>query len=198
MRKSSKNKHKRGVYARVQRRIIMALSAGTITERRYLNEIAKNNRKIALKFGESGTSPGKLVFEAQKLCKQPMQIFDQIWCIFDVDNDPVKDINKMRERAKTEGIETIVSNPCFELWLVLHQVGQTGSVTISKIQKRAETLNLIDGKEIAATGWTCLFDNYEDAKIRAKDLDKMHRQNGSLPGSNPSSDVWRLVDVLRA
>ena len=72
MRKLSKGRQKRDVYTRGQRQVIMVLSAGTITERRYLNEIARDNRKIALKFGESGKSPDKLVSEAQKLCKRPM------------------------------------------------------------------------------------------------------------------------------
>ena len=198
MKRLSKEKQKRGVYTRVQRQIIMVLSAGTVTERRYLSEIARDNSKIALKFGECGKSPDKLVFEAQKLCKQPTRIFNQIWCIFDVDNDTVQDINQMRSHSEAEGIQTIVSNPCFELWLVLHQGEQRGPITISKIQKRAETLNLIRGKEIASTGWTSLFDNYEAAKKRAIDLDKMHLQNSSPPGSNPSTDVWRLVDILRS
>ena len=104
----------------------------------------------------------------------------------------------MRSSAVADGIQTAVSNPCFELWLVLHQINQSGPITIDKIQKRAETLNLINGKEIAASGWSCLFDNYKKAKVRAIALDKMHLQNGSPPGSNPSTDVWRLVDVLRS
>lgn len=132
------------------------------------------------------------------MCKQPMRVFNQIWCIFDVDNDRVKDVNKIRHRAETEGIQTVVSNPCFELWLVLHQREQKGLVTINKIQKYAKTLNLIEGKEIAATGWPCLLDNYEDARARAIALDKMHQLDGSPPGSNPSTDVWRLVDILRS
>lgn len=57
MKRLSKDKHKRGVNTRTQRQIILVLSAGTITERRYLNEIARGNRKVALKFGESGKSP---------------------------------------------------------------------------------------------------------------------------------------------
>jgi hypothetical protein len=38
---------------------------------------------------------------------------------------------------------------------------------------------------------------HDDAAARAKQLAERHRLNGSTPGSNPSSTVWRLIDDLR-
>jgi hypothetical protein len=42
-----------------------------------------------------------------------------------------------------------------------------------------------------------LVDRYEMAKARAIRLDAKHEADGSPPGSNPSSGMWRLVDMIR-
>lgn len=200
MRKSPRNKKKSNIRNNAKCQVIMVLSEGTITERRYLHRIAESNRNVTLKFAKSGKSPGQLVAEAQKMHGHPIWAgkFDQLWCIFDVDHLELQRINAIRNNADRDNTKTVVSNPCFELWLVLHKERQNGQVTSDEIQRHAEDLRLIDGKEIAAAGWSCLFGNYEDAKARAKALDEMHRQIGSPSGSNPSSDVWKLIDVLRS
>lgn len=199
MRKVSHSRSNRYTISRFQRRIIRIMSEGQVTEPEYLRRLAKSNSNVVLKIEKSGKSPDILVREAQKLYRLANRIrsSDQVWCIFDVDNVSKQSIKEIRARASTNDIKTAISNPCFELWLVLHKENYTAYTTSSKIQKRAETLGLVKGKKIAAAGWSCLSDNYETAKKRALALDKMHLQNGSSPGSNPSTDVWRLVDVLR-
>ena len=99
--------------------------------------------------------------------------------------------------ARQSGINVAVSNPCFELWLVLHCENRARPVHRGDIQRDARKLNLIVGKSVPAGAWGTLEDNYQDAKRRAKGLDQMHR-DVSPPGSNPSTNVWRLVDRLRS
>lgn len=180
---------------RSQHLVIKVLTEGKVTEPKYLKRLARGNSKVTIKCDGIGKSPENLIYEATKFLGKG---FDQVWCVFDIDHHLLQRIHEIRASASRDNIVTVVSNPCFELWLVLHREEQTAHVTSSKIRKRAENLRLIDGKEIAAAGWSCLFDDYEEAKARAKDLDEMHQRNDSPPGSNPSSDVWRLVDVLRA
>ena len=90
-----------------------------------------------------------------------------------------------------------VSNPCFELWLVLHVQNQTGHIHRRAVQKLSGQLGLTDGKKIAETAEKTLVDAVEIAKERALALDKLHAGNQSSDRSNPSTDVWRLVDQLR-
>ena len=100
--------------------------------------------------------------------------------------------------ATQSGIEVAVSNPCFELWLVLHAHDQTAYVDRRDVQRRSTDLELTSGKHIAnAAARHMLIDLFETAKRRAKALDRRHQGNGSPPRSNPSTDVWRLVDRLR-
>lgn len=200
MKKSSIRRSSRRVAAHLQRKIIRVFSEGQVTEPEYLRRLAKSNHNVVLEIKKCGKSPDKLLYEALKFCNTYRRIreVDQIWCIFDVDHYTIQQIDEISKRANKDNIQTVVSNPCFELWLVLHKGKQTAHITSNKIKKRAEDLRIIEGKVIAVTGWPCLFDNYEDAKTRAISLGRMHRLNGSPPRSNPSSDVWRLVDVLRS
>lgn len=49
---------------------------------------------------------------------------------------------------------------------------------------------------IANAAWRTLVEAFETAKQRARTLDERHAGNGSPPRSNPSTDLWRLVERL--
>ena len=200
MKKSSINRTNRRVAAQSRRKIIGVFCEGQVTEPEYLRLLAKDNCNVGLKIKKCGKSPEKLLQEAQKfdISNKRIREVDEIWCIFDVDHHTIQQVAEIRRSANKDNVQMVVSNPCFELWLVLHKEEQTACITSKKIKRRAEDLKMIDGKAIAATRWPCLFDKYEDAKARAIDLDKMHQRKVSQPGSNPSTDIWKLVDILRS
>ena len=91
-----------------------------------------------------------------------------------------------------------MSNPCIELWLVLHVEDRTAYITRRNVQRRASELKLTSGKGIPDSAWNTLFGEFETARQRAKTLDQRHAGNGSLPRSNPSTGIWRLVDLIRS
>ena len=99
--------------------------------------------------------------------------------------------------ARQSGIEVAVSNPCFELWLVLHLREQTAYIDRHDVQRLSNELGLSDGKRIADTARNTLVEAFATAKGRAEALDQRHADNDSPARSNPSTDVWRLVDQLR-
>ena len=121
--------------------------------------------------------------------------FEEIWCVFDRDDHP--HVNSALQEARDHGIRVAFSNPCFELWLVLHVEDQTAHVDRDRIQKRCIELGLTDGKAVRPDALPTLKAGYEDAKRRAQQLAATHKRDGASPRSNPSSDVWRLVDRLR-
>ena len=49
-----------------------------------------------------------------------------------------------------------------------------------------------------STEGNTLVDAFQTAKDRAQQLDQRHAGNNIPVRSNPSTDVWRLVDHLRA
>lgn len=182
--------------------MIRVLSEGKITEPDYLTRWARLNRgRVRLEISDSGMTPDALVRHAKEHAKRNRRRrrsdpeYDEIWCMFDVDQHP--NVSRSIHEARQSGINVAVSNPCFELWLVLHRHEQTAHIGRRKIQQRSDELQLTSNKRILPAAEAILIDNVDTAKLRAKALDRRHADNGSPPRTNPSTDAWRLVDQLR-
>lgn len=188
---------------RDSRRTIRVHTEGKVTEPGYLEELGRLHRDTTrIEFGQSGAVPATLVDHAcrdiddnRRAQRRGDILYEEIWCVFDRDEHP--NIPQVLERARQKGVETAFSNPCFELWLVLHKRSQTGYVERQAIQKLARDLGLLEGKAIEAGVFRDLMGGYENAKRRARELDRMHLRDGRRPDSNPSSTMWRLVDLIR-
>lgn len=121
--------------------------------------------------------------------------YDEIWCMFDRDAHP--NVPEALELAARNGIEVVMSNPCIELWFILHFEDQTASIDRHAAQRRASEL-LGCEKNLTVAAIDDLYARYDEARRRAQDLDKKHHGDGSPARSNPSSDVWRLIDRGRS
>ena len=174
------------------------LAEGKVTEPTYLRLV--KGADVQIQFGKTdGYVPMALVKQARREVKANRRVaqadFDEVWCVFDRDEHP--DVSNALEEARQSGVETAMSTPCFELWLVLHAQERSAFVHRHVIQRECRNLGLIDGKTIAEGAAHQLRSGYLLAKQRAQKLDEMHEQTGSPRGSNPSSGVWRLVDRLQ-
>jgi hypothetical protein len=119
--------------------------------------------------------------------------YDGIWCMFDRDEHP-----KFLEAltlAQDHGIGVAVSNPCIELWFVLHFEDQTAHIERQPAQKRANEL-LGCGKVLTQEATAQLHALYDAARVRAFELDVKHLGDGSPQRSNPSCTIPALVDAL--
>lgn len=119
---------------------------------------------------------------------------DQIWCVFHRDEHPK--FTQSLDLASRNGISLAVSNPCIELWFILHFQDQAAFIHRHDAQRRAATL-LDSGKVLTRAATEAMAEQYGDAKDRAIALDDKHRNDGSPAGSNPSSGMWRIVDEIR-
>lgn len=170
-----------------------------MTEPMYLSELC--GQSVSLQFsGAGGLAPLTLVQRAREQLKANRHAprddrFDEIWCVFDRDNHP--NLNQAIAEARDAGIRVAFSNPCFELWLVWHLEDWTAHVGRGVIQRRSRELGLTEGKHIAKEAISKLEKGFSAAKQRAQKLDSRRELDGSEYGTNPHSDVWRLVDVLQ-
>ena len=187
---------------RLQRKVILVLTEGEVTEREYLKHIARmspGNRLATMKLGSHHSNPSYLVDKAVQTRefdkRRTRSLYDEIWCVFDYDEHfPThSDLHALISQAESHGLEVSVSNPCFELWLVLHQQSQTAEIGRRQVQRRAHDIDLVSGKHILASAWPLLESNHKEATDRAQALDLQHSCNGLPPRSNPSTDVWRLA-----
>lgn len=118
----------------------------------------------------------------------------EYWCI--IDRDEHDYFSDALHTARDNGIDLAVSNPCIELWFVIHFEDQTAYIERSDVQSKARTL-LGCNKRISKPALQLLEDGYDCAKERAQRLDDMHEGNDSPLFSNPSSGLWKLVDQIR-
>jgi hypothetical protein len=118
----------------------------------------------------------------------------QIWCMFDRDEHP--NFAKAIDLANRNGINLAISNPCIELWFILHFENRTAYTDRQAAQHRAEEL-LGCSKVLTDPALSALAQRYDKARILAARLDEKHAGDGSPLGSNPSSGVWRLIDLIR-
>lgn len=182
------------------RSVIGVLTEGEVTEPDYLRAVSGDNRAIRIRFIARGMRPAQLVERARDALRANSRErrtsgspeYDEIWCVMDTDDHPGLDA-ALRE-AEAAGIRLAVSNPCFELWLLLHFDRQSAEIDRHSAQAEANRLGILDGKQLSSLARRELAARYPDAKSRALELDAMHVRNGKSEGSNPSSRVWALTD----
>jgi hypothetical protein len=120
--------------------------------------------------------------------------YDQYWCVFDIDEHPY--VDQALQLAASSRIGVAVTNPCIELWFLLHFQNQTADLHRHKAQEISSDL-LGCAKVPTAAALTELVVRHEDARRRAQELDRKHELDGSPALSNPSSSLWCLVDQIR-
>jgi hypothetical protein len=120
---------------------------------------------------------------------------DQCWCVFDVEwprNHP--NLDRALQLADAEGINVAVSNPCFELWLILHFQNQTAYLDNRTADALSRRLDGRLGKRIDGAKYMPL---RRDACDRAADLIARHQRDGTaFPNDNPSSTMYELMAAI--
>ena len=132
--------------------------------------------------------------EARGARKGHGRAHDQIWCVFDRDEHP--NFAKAIALADRHGLNLAISNPCLELWFILHFEDRTAYLEGQAAQHRVEE-HLGCSKVLSESALSTLAERYNEARRRAVKLDEKHVGDGSPPGTNPSSGVWHLIDLIR-
>jgi hypothetical protein len=118
--------------------------------------------------------------------------FDSVWAVFDVDDHP--NLDQALALARTSRIEVAMSNPCFELWALLHFEEQTAHIErrllVPQLRKHCPDYE----KKLP---FEKLVPNHEDAVQRARALwDGAARDQD--PGRNPTTGVFHLTEIIRS
>lgn len=192
-------KRRRGT--RRTKRTFLVLCEGAVTEPEYLyalrslrevNEVA--SVEIRVDRARSGQVPLPLV-EAAIEVKEQIEEVDEVWCLFDVEApQPHPNLAQALARARNNGIEIAVSNPCFEIWLALHFDKHNAWLSSDEAVRLRQRRDGSTGKEVDGQRYMPLRDR---AVQNAQDLRDSHAKNGkSFPRDNPSSGVYRLLEAI--
>ena len=120
---------------------------------------------------------------------------DEIWAIFDRDEHPryVEAI----ELCRSKGIKVGRSNPCFEIWLILHKEDFHSPDDRHQVCRRLRVLQPeYDPAGSKECNWAELIKNIEMAEQRALNQ-LVQRENEGDPFGRPSTTVACLTASIR-
>lgn len=181
-----------------ERRTLVIFCEGKVSEPDYLNGLKRlrtirESTSINVEVDPRHGDPLTLVRRAIER-KKDAEV-DQCWCVFDVewpDNHP--QLRRAVELAERNSIGIAVSNPCFELWLVLHFQDQTACLTTDQADQLSRNLDGRQGKRIDPSAY---LDRRRDAAQRARWLADRHSRNLTFfPDDNPSSTMHKLLAAI--
>lgn len=193
---------KRRVATRQPRKTLVVFCEGERTEPEYLEALKRQPsvRDLAavdlrIETGHGESAPRKLVAlavaERKRAIDEEAEV-DEFWCVFDVEwprNHP--GLAEAAKRADAEGVKLAVSNPCFELWLILHFQDHASWLDNNQARRLRRQLDGSSDKGLAAAKYMPLT---AEAVRRAAQLDKRHHREGTaFPHDNPSSGMHRLL-----
>lgn len=186
-----------------KRRFIL-FCEGRNTEPAYFEAIRRacRNALISVKtHGGAGvprTIAEKAAEEAGKNRRRKKDSFeegDQVWAVFDRDEHPRFD--EAVRLCEDKGVRVARSNPCFELWLILHEEDHDRPENRRAMQGKLKRLRPeyeIDGAR--TPDCADLVTRVEEAERRGE-AQLLKREQGGDPYGNPSTTVGRLTREIR-
>ncbi len=118
---------------------------------------------------------------------------DTVWCVFDRDEHP--NVPEAFAMAKANKLDVAFSNPCFELWLLIHFDDPPGLVHRDKATELLKKQLAEYGKEAGSVNMEKLIPGLSAACKRAEKLCKLERDD-PIRERNPYTDVHRLASYI--
>jgi RloB-like protein len=185
-------------------RRILIVCEGAVTEREYLEGFRGwcKNPRVEIDFDGPAGVPVTLVSRARdrrdKAEREATRAgddflrYDEVWCVFDVDEHP--HVADARAKALASGLRLAMSNPCFELWLLLHFADNPGMQHRHEIQARLRArMPSVPDKHVDLDA---LVAGYDDAYRRAERLARDAVDRGDDVTGNPSTEVHLLTGSI--
>ncbi len=113
--------------------------------------------------------------------------WDEVWGVFDVDDHP--NLAQAINLAADNEVEVAISNPCFELWALLHFQDQRAHIERAKLRQALQ--RHLPGYD-KTLDFARMHPGYPEALRRAAELGREADRAGD-PGRNPTTGVPRLT-----
>jgi RloB-like protein len=193
---------KRPYKPRQRKRKFLIYCEGAETEPSYISGLVRSlrSRLVEVRIGNQQGDPKSLVELAKdqrdkanrtaKREKDGSLAYDEVWCVFDVDeHERLPDAIQL---ATACGINLAISNPCFELWILLHFRDQWAHISVDESLRAVKRFIRAYDKKI---DYSWLNGKGSEAIRRARTMEDRALANGN-ERDNPTSGMWRLVSEL--
>ena len=182
-------------------RIVVA-TEGVSTEPEYLKVFSRihGDRSVSVVpirvGGDPRTVVERAIEESEKSKRDRLATRDSVWAMFDRDDH--KRFDEARDLARGNDIRLAISNPCFELWGILHYQEQNAPLERQECQRKLGKLcpdyNAGAGKVFGDR--EAIERRYSVAVERAS-LSVKRREDEGAPRGNPSTTVHLLTEFIR-
>jgi hypothetical protein len=191
---------RRKTASRQERKTVVVFCEGEASEPDYINALKRlpsirDNTAINIEIDPGQGVPLTLVRLAIERAADDE--VDECWCVFDVEwprHHP--HLAQAIRLAEDHGIRLAISNPCFELWLILHLDDHTSFIDTKLAERRSRELDGRCGKNIDGGKYVA---HRDAAAKRAAALARRHERNGTrFPDDNPSSTMYEFLAAVEA
>lgn len=201
-RRNRKRKPARRGDLRDVRQRLLIVCEGKRTEPEYLRGFQRwcRNALVDVDYDAPAGEPLTLVNRARALREDAARearrkgddnlSYDQVWCVFDRDDHP--HFNEAIGLAQQHLLELAVSNPSFELWLLLHFRQKTGRQHRNVIRRLLKAHVPTYDKGVDFEDYR---EKYWDAYDRAARLGRACNTDGE-PFRNPSTGIYALTEQI--
>lgn len=180
-------------------KLIIIATEGEKTEKQYFESDLFRSNRVQVKVLETvdgHSAPTHVLKRIRKYKKEyELNDNDQLWLMFDKDNwdeHVLAQIYSEAKRSLRSIIHLAVSNPCFELWLLLHHINCTDNLRkCNDVEiKLREILGSYNKSNINIKSFA---NGIDKAIERAKDLDT---GNSSTWPNHPGTHVYKVVKEI--
>jgi hypothetical protein len=191
---------------RSERTTVLIVCEGRETEPNYFDrlkreECVKKHFAIKVKRGKGGSRQQVAQFAIERK-ENAGDEFDEVWCVMDVEHpDGLDDMRAASTSLESNHIQTALSNPAFEVWLLAHfeKTGHGflhGDAVVARLNKRWQEHFSADYDKSDGQVYCRLVNRLDQAMANAKWVRDEHHSGRSVIDSNSSTDVDLLVGRL--
>ena len=192
---------RRRTHNRETRKKIVIVCEGEKTEIRYFRHLNSRYGPVqVIPVHGNTTDPKGIVRYANRMKREhdiDTRNGDGVWCVYDADENTDHVLSEAYSMARRHEIDIALSNPSFELWVLLHF--KKWCWRTHRDEALREVTNMIPKYRKSHDVYPDIENLQEQAMTNAKELVRTHTANGidlHSQGSNPCSTVYELIEVI--
>ena len=191
---------RRKVATRTAYEVVLIVCEG-LTEVTYFDNYKSKLKTFGIEvkaISDEHNDPIGIVKDAIKKLKEEKA--EHTWCVFDRDHHTQHQLNQAKQLAEKNKIHIAFSNPCFEIWLLLHfKYSSAPYRNYDELEKALKQIPELSSYQKETCYFNKLLPLWQTAVKNSKKLILEHKTSGNSQysvNSNPSTSIHEVVEFL--